>query len=350
MSPMTVPRRLLVGGALAVPFVGRAHAQGGEVIVRNPGGAYDDAMRKYVYDPFTKATGIRVTSVAATAAKLLAMFRANNVELDLIDAGDSVLEQLRRQGALAPIDYASWKWSKPDDIEASVRLPTRVGNLLYASVIGYSKEAFPNDSHPKIWAQFWDVQKFPGPRTLADMATGSPNLEFAVLADGVPMDKIYPIDIDRAFRSLGKIRPAIRKFWDTGALSAQMLADKEVVLGSFWNGRIQVLIDRGAPLGVEWGQGMIEVQALSIFKDAKNLANAQRLTDFMLQPEVQAQYCRELTYGPTNNKTFDLLPAEQLARMPGSPASKAQGFYKDIAWWEDNRDRVNRVWSRWILG
>lgn len=349
MTDFTASRRILLGASLAAPFVSRAHAQGGEVIVRNPGGAYDDAMRKYVYDPFTRATGIRVTGVAATAAKLLAMFRANNVELDLIDAGDSILEQLRRQGALANIDYAGWKLVKPEDIEASVRLPTRVGNLLYSSVIGYSKESFPN-AHPTTWAQFWDRQKFPGPRTLADMATGSPNLEFALLADGVPLDKIYPIDMERAFRSLGKIRPAIRKFWDTGALSAQMLSDKEVVLGSFWNGRIQVLIDKGAPLGIDWGQNMIEVQAVGIFKDAKNLANAQRLVDFMLQPEVQAQYCRELTYGPTNNKTFALLPADQIARMPGSPASKAAGFYKNIEWWEDNRDRVNRTWSRWILG
>ena len=41
-----------------------------------------------------------------------------------------------------------------------------------------------------------------------------------------------PIDIDRALKSLSRIRPAIRKFWDTGALSAQMLSNKEVVLGS----------------------------------------------------------------------------------------------------------------------
>ena len=349
MSDFIASRRLLLGSSLALPFVSRAHAQGGEVIVRTPGGAYDDAMRKHVYDPFTRATGIRVTSVAATAAKLFAMFRANNVELDVIDAGDSVLEQLRRQNALANIDYASWKLVKPEDIDASVRFPTRVANLLYASVIGYSKEAFPN-AHPKSWAEFWDVAKFPGPRTLADMAMGSPHLEFALLADGVAMDKIYPIDMDRAFRSLSKIRPSIRKFWDTGALSAQMLSDKEVVLGSFWNGRVQVLIDKGAPLGLDWGQNMIEVQAVGLFKDAKNLANGQRLIEFMLQPELQARYCAELTYGPTNGKTFALLPPEQLARMPGSPASKASGFFKSVEWWEDNRDRVNRTWSRWILG
>ena len=62
---------------------------------------------------------------------------------------------------------------------------------------------------------------------LQDMAAGTPNLEFALIADGVPMDKVYPIDIDRAFKSLSRIKSAVPKFWDTGALSSQMLADKE---------------------------------------------------------------------------------------------------------------------------
>ncbi|WP_149536078.1 ABC transporter substrate-binding protein [Siccirubricoccus phaeus] len=350
MSGLILPRRTLLAAGLAMPFVKTAAAQAGEVIIRNPGGVYDDVMRKYVYDPFTQATGIKVTAVAATAAKLLAMFRANNVELDVIDAGDSILEQLRRQNALAPLDYGNWRWTKPDDIPAEVRLPTRAANMLYGSVLAYSKEAFPDGRHPKSWAEFWDATKFPGPRSLADMATGNPYLEFALLADGVPKDKLYPIDIDRAFRAMGRIRPQIRKFWDTGALSAQMMADKEVVLAGLWNGRVQVLMDRGAPLGIEWNENMIEVQAVGIFKDAKNVAGGQKLIDFMLQPEAQAGYCRDLTYGPTNKQAFALLPAEQLTRMPGSPASADKGFYKNIAWWEDNRDRVNRQWSRWILG
>ena len=185
---------------------------------------------------------------------------------------------------------------------------------------------------------------------LADMATGNPNLEFALLADGVAMDKLYPIDMDRAFRSMSRIRPHIKKFWDTGALSAQMMADKEVVLGSVWNGRVQVLIDRGAPLGIEWNENMLEVQAVGMFKNARNGEAGQKLIDFMLRPEAQVEYCKALTYGPTNAKVFPMLPAEQLARMPGSPASRAKGFYKDITWWEDNRNRVNRTWSRWILG
>jgi len=341
----------LSGAALAAPFVitGQARAAG-QVIVRTPGGAYDDVMRRHVYEPFTKETGITVTPVAATVAKLLAMFKANNVELDLIDTGDGPLVTLGRLGALDPIDYGSWKWTKPEDVGAEYRNETRVANFVYATVLAYNKDSFPDGKHPKGWAEFWDADKFPGPRMLADMATSAPDLEFALIADGVPRDQIYPLDVDRALKSLSRIRPHIRKFWDTGALSAQMLSDKEVVLGSIWNGRLQTLIDKGAPLGFDWTGNMIQVQALSVFKGSPNKANAQKLIDFMMQPAVQAQYSKDLQYGPTNQKAFDMLPADQVARMPGSPASKQVGFMRNVEWWESNRDKVNRAWSRWILG
>lgn len=55
-------------------------------------------------------------------------------------------------------------------------------------------------------------------------------------------------------------------------------------------------------------------------------------------------------YGPTVKKAFALLPQEALDRAPGSLQSRETGFYQDITWWEDNRDRVNRAWSRWLLG
>lgn len=347
---LKLPRRLLIGAALAAPsIIARPARADGEVIVRTPGGAYDDVMRRHVYDPFTRETGIRVTVVAATAAKLIAMFRANNVELDLIDTGDAQLMTLEGMGALAPIAYDRWRWSKPEDVTPEVKLPHRVGNFTYATVLAYNRESFPGDNHPKSWAEFWDAGRFPGPRMLADIATGSANLEFALLADGVPKDQLYPIDLDRALRSMTRIRPQIRRFWDTGALSAQMLSDREVVLGSIWNGRLQTLIDRNAPLAYTWNEHMIQVQALGIFKDARNVEGAQRLADFMMQPQVQAGYAKALIYGPTNERAFDLLTPEERARMPGGENSRRTGFYQNIVWWHENRERATRAWSRWVL-
>ncbi len=350
--PILTRRSLLVAGAtvLATPYVwSRPARAAGQVVVRNPGGAYDETQRRNVYDPFTKETGIEVVVVPTTMAKMLAMVKAGTTELDVADAGLDGLITLDNAGALGDIDYGSWKYTDPKDIADSYKTPKTVGIYTYSTVLGYNKEAFPEGKQPKSWAEFWDVAKFPGARMLADMASGTPNLEFALIADGVPMDKIFPIDIDRAFKSLSKIKPHIKKFWDTGALSAQMLADKDVVLGSIWNGRLQAIADKGAPVAIEWNQHMLQIQAISVFKDAKNKKEAQLLLDYSLNPKAQLGIAKELGYGGVNRKSFDMLPAELVARLPGSPEQLKRSFLQDVVWWDQNRAKVNSVWSKWIL-
>jgi putative spermidine/putrescine transport system substrate-binding protein len=342
---------LAAGGAvLAAPYVwSRPARAAGQVVVRNPGGAYSDTQKQYIYDPFTKETGIEVVIVASTMTKMLAMVKSGNAELDVADAGFDGLVTLDNNGALGPIDYAHWKHAAPKDVPEEYVTPNTVGLCLYATVLGYNKETFPEGKQPKSWAEFWDVAKFPGARMLEDMAGGTPNLEFALIADGVPMDKVFPIDIDRAFKSLSRIKPHIKKFWDTGALSAQMLADRDVVLGSIWNGRLQAVADKGAPVAIEWNQHMLQVQGYGIFKDAKNMPAAQLFVDYAMTPKSQLGLGKELNYGPTNRKAFDLLPADVVAKLPGSPEQMRRSFMQDAVWWDKNRAKVNTVWSKWIL-
>jgi putative spermidine/putrescine transport system substrate-binding protein len=345
-------RRALIAGAavFAAPYVwSRPARAAGQLVVRNPGGAYSDTQKQYVYDPFTKETGIEVVIVPSTMTKMLAMVKSGNAELDIADAGLDGLLTLKRADALAPIDYGSWKYANPSDIPAEYRAETTLGLCLYGTVLGYNTDAFPTGKQPKSWAEFWDAGKFPGPRMLEDMAAGMTNLEFALIADGVPMDKLFPIDIDRAFKVMSVIKPHIKKFWDTGALSAQMLADKDAVLGSIWNGRLQAVADKGAPLAIEWNQNMVQVQGYGIFKDAKNKKEAQLYVDFAMRPEAQLGLAKELNYGPTNSKTFAMLAADLLPRLPGSPDNMKRGFLQDAVWWDQNRAKVNAVWSKWIL-
>ena len=75
---------------------------------------------------------------------------------------------------------------------------------------------------------------------------GWPELEFALMASGVPADQLYPIDIDRAFASYDKIKKDVVKWWDTGAVPIQLLTDREVVMTSVWNGRMAALQAAGA--------------------------------------------------------------------------------------------------------
>jgi putative spermidine/putrescine transport system substrate-binding protein len=353
-SSRSLNRRTLVTGAgafaLAAPFISRtAHAGSNKVIVRNPGGVYEETIRRAVYEPFTKATGIEVISVPATLAKLMAMYKSGNFEVDVIDVADGALLKLEREGALAPIAYDKWTFTNPSQIRADLRRENMVGNYVFATVLGYSTKAFSVANHPTSWKQFWDVQAFPGPRMLADIASGQPNLEFALLADGVSMDKLYPLDLDRAFAALTRIKPHIKKFWDTGALSAQMMADQEVVLGSIWNGRPEAAAKHGAPLAIEWNESMLQVQAYGIFKGTPNAESAQKLVDFACGAEPGKIFGTALNYGPANLKAYDLIDPALLKGMPGSPDSARRGFLQNIVYWEDNREEISRRWAEWVI-
>jgi putative spermidine/putrescine transport system substrate-binding protein len=352
MRPILTRRSILAAGtaALAMPSVWLRPARAaGQLIVRNPGGAWDETQRRYIYDPFTKETGVEVVVVASTMTKMLAMVKSGNTELDVADAGFDGLVTLDRTGALQPIDFAGWRRADPNDIPKEYKTANTAAMALYATVLGYNKETFAEGKQPKSWAEFWDAAKFPGARMLEDMAGGTPNLEFALIADGVPMDKVFPIDIDRAFKSLSRIKPQIKKFWDTGALSAQMLADKDVVLGSIWNGRLQAIANKGAPVAIEWNQHMLQLQGYGIFKDAKNQKEAQLFVDYAMTAKAQVGLAQELNYGPTNRKTFGMLTADVIAKLPGSPQRLTQSFLQDANWWDENRAKVNSVWSKWIL-
>ncbi len=351
-----ISRRTFLAGTAGVavaatgPFVWIPRAgAAGKVVIRTIGGSYEEANVKAIFEPFTKATGIEIVKVPATLGKLLAMFESGNIELDVVDAGELGVLSLSQKGALEKINYKSWKLTNPDDFEPVTRRDDMIANIYFSSVLGYNSQTFPTGKQPRSWAEFWDLKKFAGPRMLADIASGAVDLEFALLADGVPRDKIYPIDVNRAFKALDRVRPAIRKFWDTGALSAQMLADKEVVLGSIWNGRLQSVADKGAPLAIEWNEAMLQTQFWSILKGAKNLENAQRFIEFACQPEIQASHAKNIPYGPTNRQAFKSIPADVSARLPSNPEHKAKAFLQNGKWWADNRAMVSERWSQWLL-
>ncbi len=351
--PILPSRRTLITGsavALAAPFVfSRRASAAQQLMVRTPGGAFDDVKRKTVYDPFREATGIEVVAVPSTLGKMLAMFKAGQFDLDCIDTANDALLQLEEAGTLAPIDYKAFKYTDPADIEAGFALPYQVGSFVYAFALCYNTGAFPTGKQPKSWAEFWDLKAFPGPRTMAGMDSGAANLEFALIADGVAKDKIYPIDIPRAFKSMSRIKPAIAKFWDTGALSAQMMADKEAVLGVLWNTRVQAAVDGGAPLGIGWDDNQILVQSYGIPKGSRNTDAALKFIDYSLSPAVQARWLAAYKAIPVNKKAYPSTDKSLVDPEAGVPWTVSKGFLNNIEWWAKNRAAVNRAWSNWVL-
>ncbi len=248
--------------AAAVPVVDvlagglhRAHAQVQPVTTMGWGGAWKDACQKAYFDPFTKKTGIPVKYVAPYEfAKVRAMHEANRMELDVLEPGAVDTPRALKMGMAQKID-----WSV---VDKSALTPNQlkygdwgISSITLSTCLAYNRKKWPGDGHPKSWADFWDVKKFPGPRSLQRRVY--PNLEYALMADGAPADpkKLYPLDVDRAFKVLDRIKPHIKVWWTTGAQQQQLIQDQEVDLIAMWNGRAtDSITNNGAPYQIVWNQ------------------------------------------------------------------------------------------------
>lgn len=268
-----------------------ALAQSTEVIMQDPGGGYGEALRKVMYDPFTAETGITVVTVqeARSGPRIKAQVEAGKTEWDLTFIFDQETKLLG-DCCLADIDY-----SKMSD-EAQKTLAAMPDNLkrqkgVALQVIGvglvYNTDVYKADARPQSWADFWDVEKFPGKRCLP--AWPRFVMEAALMADGVPKDQLYPLDMERALKKIAEIKPHVSKWWTTSAQPPQLLLDGEADMCMAYTGSTSKLALEGAPIEVEWNQGFVYYDFFSIPKDAPNYDNAMKLLSWRLEPARAAE-------------------------------------------------------------
>ncbi len=325
----------------------------GEVRVASLGGSFEDAQRRGVFDPFEKASGIKVTAIAYQGpSQVAAQQKTGNIEWDAILMSKAAMLSLQKEKFLEKVDYDRIPKADVAGITPqSLIHPEGVPNILFSRGIAYNTKAISPGKHPRSWAEVWDVQKFPGQRSLGAFSGSlSPDLEFALLADGVPMDKLYPIDVERAFKSLDRIRPNVAKFWTTGAMSPQMLVDGEISVGSAYLNRIGDLLASGSPpVAFDWNQAMVQNNYWCILKGAKNYENAMKLIAFATSAEGQAGFARETLMGPVNVNAFKLLSPERARQLPSSPENLPKQFIYNDDWWGENREPIRRRWDQWAL-
>lgn len=320
----------------------------GEVRVVSWGGAFQDAQRKAYFQPFEKLSGIKVVeSEGPDPAKIKAMVDTHNIEWDIaeLDRGDVL--NLQKQGDyFEEIDYSLVDTANIDKVFQG---KWALDMLPYAQTYAYRTDAFKG-AKPASWADAWDTTKFSGPRALPGGTGGTlPDLEAAIIAAGSSPQHVYPIDIDKAYDSLSKIKKSVVKWWSAGAQPAQMLANNEIVIGDAWNGRIAAIQDQGAPVEIGWNQGQLLDDAWCVPKGSPNKENAMKFIAFITLPISQARLSMLIPYGFVNDKAAEYIPAATLNRLPTAPGIKDKLFVHDSQWWADNRQAVLTKWNTWIL-
>jgi putative spermidine/putrescine transport system substrate-binding protein len=319
----------------------------GEVRVVNYGGAAMEAQQKAYLQPFERATGITVIAMpGADIAKVKAMVETGTVEWDVIESSQSSVMSLMKTGDyFEKIDYSLID----DGVGKEHRFEYGVDMLLWAIVMAYRTDAFKGAA-PASCADFWDTGKFPGDRAMYGNGPGSnPEMEFALMAAGVPADKLYPLDIDKALASYDKIKKSVAKWWTTGAQPPQMLTDREVVMTTVWNGRMAGLKDQGVPAAICWNQGLAMRDCWSIPKGAKNKANAMKFIAYSTMAIPQARFSLAIPYGSINQGSDKYIPPERQSVLPSAPEIRKQLVSYDYGWWTQNRDMARVKFTKWLL-
>ncbi len=328
-----------------------------QVIVQVGTGDWAQSMVEAYVKPFEEETGIEVVIVNdwGDANKLKLWHENGAAEWDVTFVTGVDALRAARAGHLQPIDYSVHDANILENFEEVAKGEFGVGVLAYSVVLAYYKDQF-SGAAPQNWAEFWDVEKFPGKRTLPHPQTQQGPWYLAALADGVPPDQLYPLDVDRAFASLEKIRPHIVKWWQNGSENQQIFADRIADLGAAYNGRIGNLQKEGLPIEIEWSQGELEMDFWVVPSYAQNAANAQKFIAFTTRAKRQADLFTRIPYGPTNALAYDYLDEETAAMLPNNPTLASKQFYRDYNWEAEigpdgktNYEVLLDRWNRFIL-
>ncbi len=273
-----------------------------ELRMTEAGGPSGDSIQQGYLDPFTEGSGVAVVRENPSGlGKLRAMVEAGAVTSMLLELSSPELEQAKALDLVEPLD---WDEIDPQPIFDEAKDDYGYGYQYYSTIMAWRDDA----KAPQSWQDFWDVEAFPGKRALPDYPTYI--LPMALLADGVPVDELYPLDLDRAFESLEKIKDGVAVWWQAGAQPPQLLQDNEVQYAVAWSGRV------AGQEGIDYtfDDGQLDLAFFVVPKGAdpnqKELANG--ILYEMSVPENQAVAADVVSYTGNSPDLEPLLPQDRI--------------------------------------
>jgi len=336
-------RTLVVTLAAAVALPVWAQQQ---ITVVNFGGANANAQKKGFYEPFEK-TGTKVVPVEYNGeqAKIKAMVETKKVTWDVVEVESPDVARGCDEGLFEKLDYS--KIGNKADFNPAAISDCGIGIFVWSTVMAYNGDKLKDG--PKTWADFWDTKKFPGKRGMRKGARY--NLEFALMADGVKTADVYKTlatkeGAERAFKKLTELKSNIQ-WWEAGAQPPQFLVAGDVAMSTVYNGRIDAANREGKNLKITWIGGIYDLDYWVIPKGAPNKDASLKFIAFASSPDAQAEYAKNIAYGPTNNKALAKLDPKVLDNLPTSTANAKDALQFNLKFWADQGEELEKRFSAW---
>lgn len=344
---MKYSKILLVALAASASLLASTASAQNQLTVVNFGGTVAAAEKKAFFEPFEKSQGVKIVSVEYNGeqAKVKTMVEAKAVTWDVVEVETADLARGCDEGLFEKIDWS--KIGNKADFQPAAIHECGVGVFVWSTVMAYNADKLKQG--PASWAEFWDVKKFVGKRGLRKGPRY--NLEFALMADGVKPADVYKVlatkeGADRAFKKLGELRPHIQ-WWETGAQPAQLLVAGDVTLSVAFNGRIDAAQREGKNLKISWPGAIYDLDVWTVPKGARNKELSQKFIAYASSAEAQAEFARQISYGPVNNKALAKLTPKILADLPTSPANGKGSLQFDTKFWADQGEALEKRFASW---
>lgn len=323
------------------------------LIFASTGGQYEQLIKKYVAEPFTAETGVQVAFVSGSLserwARVKAMSETSRLEWDLMEIGSADAWIAERSSLLLEMGEKCAKVPRAES-DGFADTCQRFGVLpgYGATLLVANSEMFKGRA-PASWSDFFNIKDYPGPRSLSNFGDPWRLLIGALLADGVDKDKLFPLDLDRAFRKLDQIRPHISLWWRSGDQVQRAIRGKEVATALIWNTRTEFLRKEGIPLQRIWNGATLNLAYWAVFRNAPHKNNAVRFLNWYFDhPEVQVAFARATALSPSTRPALALMSPQEQREQPGYPDNLNGIVRLDYDWLGKNNDQLLQRFNTWL--
>jgi len=268
---------------------------------------------------------------------------------DVVQVESSELVRGCEEGVFLELD-----WSRIADKSEFVANGARrcgVGMSVWALALSYNTDLASDP--PGELEDFWNLDEWPGRRA---MRRGpKTNLEFALLADGVPPEDIYdvlstPDGVDRAFAMLDRIKPHLQ-LWKAGAQAVDLVASGEAAMGFAYSGRIGQEKLAGRPIDFIWDHAIYDIDSFVILSGSEHVDTAYGLLKHYAEYQGHSEVSASVVHGPALVRAVEALDPQTLAMLPaGSNLDNALflGSDRSIAFWLDHLETLTERWNAWL--
>jgi spermidine/putrescine transport system substrate-binding protein len=320
------------------------------------GGSTSEALREYAFDPFTQETGIEVVDAAFTGMDAF----LTQVKASYPPGGEFNIAHLS-----AVYDYARYKELGFNSVLDESQIPN-LKNVLPKMIetlraitdgklsavpydygqtgIAYNTKYVSKEKAEKMGASLlWDKElKGKLGSWGGDFRT---NMWYAALHTGQSPNDIQ--DLDAVWDALRQQREMMKKYWASGSELMSLLANDEIYATVAWSGRVANLQAEGHPIGYLAPDNTYSWMEYMYVLKGTDMAVAQKLLNFMLEPEPAIAVAEGQKYPPSLDPRKVSMP-ESIQKLPAfDPSGTLDGYlFADPGYWNSHQLEWTEKWDR----